>query len=172
MQFLSIYPGDPTTPGYPSYENATRKEGTNIPSIPSLPISWDNAKQLLRVLQDGSPFKGRRVRLANHVHTRVIPIWNVIGVIPGIIKNEVVIAGNHRDGEALVLLIVFRAGIDTVSFPSAWVLGAVDPSSGTVSTHEVIRGFGRLMEKGWKPLRTIVIASWDAEEVGCITFAK
>ena len=36
VQFLSIYPGDPTTPGYPAYENATRTEGTNIPSIPSL----------------------------------------------------------------------------------------------------------------------------------------
>lgn len=48
---------------------------------------------------------------------------------------------------------------------TAWVLGAVDPSSGTVSVHEAIRGFGHLMKKGWKPLRTIVIASWDAEEV-------
>lgn len=50
----------------------------------------------------------------------------------------------------------------------AWVLGAVDPSSGTVSVHEVIRGFGRLMKIGWRPLRTIVIASWDAEEVICM----
>lgn len=99
VQFLSIYPGDPTTPGYPSYKNATRKEGTNIPSIPSLPISWDNAKQLFQVLEVGSTFEGQRVRLANHVHTRVIPIWNVIGVIPGVIKNEVVVTGNHRDGE-------------------------------------------------------------------------
>ncbi|KAF5363622.1 hypothetical protein D9756_000320 [Leucocoprinus leucothites] len=142
VQFLSIYPGDPTTPGYPSYENATRTQGTNIPSIPSLPISWDNAKQLLQVLQTG-PLQGKRVRLSNNVDTRVIPIWNVIGVIPGYIKNEVVVAGNHRDG-------------------------AVDPSSGTVSTHEVIRGLGYLMKKGWKPLRTIVIASWDAEEYGLI----
>lgn len=45
-------------------------------------------------------------------------------------------------------------------------MGAGDPSSGTSSLHEVIRGFGVLMKEGWKPLRTIVIASWDAEEVG------
>ena len=31
--------------------------------------------------------------------------------------------------------------------------------------HEVIRGFGTLLRAGWKPLRTIVFASWDAEEV-------
>ena len=42
-----MYPGDPTTPGYPSYENSTRTDGVNIPAIPSLPISWNNAKVLL-----------------------------------------------------------------------------------------------------------------------------
>lgn len=47
-------------------------------------------------------------------------------------------------------------------------MGASDPSSGTVSVHEVIRGFGTLLRNGWKPLRTIVIASWDGEEVGKI----
>lgn len=47
----------------------------------------------------------------------------------------------------------------------AWVTGAADPTSGTVSTIEIIKGFGALLRKGWVPLRTIVIASWDAEEV-------
>ncbi|KAH9060978.1 Zn-dependent exopeptidase [Lactarius vividus] len=143
VQFLSIYPGDPTTPGYPSYENSTRTNGSNIPSIPSLPISWANAKVLLEEI-DG---KNRPVKLTNHVDNKITPIWNTMGVIPGHIKDEVVVVGNHRD---------------------AWVLGAVDPSSGTVSVHEVVRGLGALLKEGWKPLRTIVIASWDAEEYGLI----
>jgi len=41
-----------------------------------------------------------------------------------------------------------------VIFYLAWVLGGADPISGTVSLHEVIRGFGALLKKGWKPLRT------------------
>lgn len=45
------------------------------------------------------------------------------------------------------------------------VLGASDPTSGTVSMHETIKGLGALLKNGWKPLRTILIASWDAEEV-------
>lgn len=45
------------------------------------------------------------------------------------------------------------------------VLGASDPTSGTVSLNEVVRGLGVLYEKGWRPLRTVLIASWDAEEV-------
>ena len=47
----------------------------------------------------------------------------------------------------------------------AWVMGAADPTSGTVSIHEVVRGFGALLRKGWRPLRNVVFASWDAEEV-------
>ncbi|KAJ7579088.1 Zn-dependent exopeptidase [Mycena floridula] len=145
VQFLSLFPGDPTTPERPAYPNATRTEGENIPKIPSLPISWANAEVLLKTLKGG--WEGKNVRLVNNVDTRVMPIWNVMGVLPGYIKDEVVIMGNHRD---------------------AWVMGAADPTSGTASMHETIRGLGALFRKGWKPLRTIVFASWDAEEFGLI----
>ena len=64
VQFLSLYPGDPTTPGYPSYENSTRTDGVNIPAIPSLPISWNNAKVLLDEIAEGG--KNRVVSLVNH----------------------------------------------------------------------------------------------------------
>ena len=47
-------------------------------------------------------------------------------------------------------------------------MGAGDPSSGTASLHDTIRGLGALLKRGWKPLRTIVIASWDAEEVSLV----
>ena len=36
--------------------------------------------------------------LGSVVDDKVIPIWNVMGVIPGHIKDEVVVIGNHRDG--------------------------------------------------------------------------
>lgn len=117
VQFLSVYPGDPTTPGYPSYENSTRTEGSNIPTIPSLPISWANAEVLLAALAPGGKWEGSRIRLLNQgnfsspdthqpliipgenvVDTKVTPIWNTMGVIPGYIKDEVVFIGNHRDG--------------------------------------------------------------------------
>jgi N-acetylated-alpha-linked acidic dipeptidase len=54
------------------------------------------------------------------------------------------ILGNHRD---------------------AWIFGAGDPSSGTSTIHDVVKAFGVLRRQGWKPARTIMIASWDAEEV-------
>lgn len=103
VQYISMYPGDPTTPGAPAYENATRIEGGNVPRIPSLPISWNNAKTILELIE-GFAFKldgklsTKRVRVFNSVDNKVIPIWNTMGVIPGHIKDEIVILGNHRDG--------------------------------------------------------------------------
>jgi N-acetylated-alpha-linked acidic dipeptidase len=122
-----MYPGDPTTPGYPSYENATRTEGENIPKIPSLPISWENAKALLDRLDKEGKDGEVNVNLVNNggfiicfpdcggdnlclrslggvVDTKVTPIWNTMAVIPGFIKDEVVVVGNHRDGTLYFLL--------------------------------------------------------------------
>jgi N-acetylated-alpha-linked acidic dipeptidase len=73
VMYLSIYPGDPTTPGYPAYENATRIEATNVPGIPSLPLSWANAKLLLDEelggVYEGTKLNGkvggRKVRMVN-----------------------------------------------------------------------------------------------------------
>ena len=95
------------------------------------------------------------------VDTKVTPIWNTMAVIPGHIKDEVVVVGNHRDGKLSPQFKSFLTNMRS----QAWVLGATDPTSGTVSTYEVVRGLGVLLKKGWKPLRTILIASWDAEEV-------
>lgn len=76
------------------------------------------------------------------------PLWNVIGVIKGAIPDEVVVLGNHRD---------------------AWIAGgAGDPNSGSAALNEVVRSFGEALNYGWKPLRTIVFASWDGEEYGLL----
>ncbi|WRT66400.1 uncharacterized protein IL334_003356 [Kwoniella shivajii] len=170
VQFLSKYPGDPSTPGEPAYKNATRVESGSQPSIPSLPMSYEDVIPLLKALEGkgihasdlGADFVGGLeyhgvdyyigpsevdLHLVNEMNDRILPIWNTMAVIPGHIADEVIILGNHRD---------------------AWVLGASDPSSGTASQYEVVRGLGALLKKGWKPLRTIVLTSWDAEEYGLV----
>ena len=166
VQYLSLYPGDPTTPGYPSYPDAPRVNGTNMPSIPSLPISYEDALPILEALNgQGHKIKGfngslpnieywtgpsRRhdtLSLSNWGDYRIRTIWNVIGRIEGQLREEVVILGNHRD---------------------AWVFGAVDPISGTSCLVEVARGLGRAIRSGWRPLRPIILASWDAEEYGLV----
>ncbi|KAJ7498642.1 Zn-dependent exopeptidase [Mycena latifolia] len=159
VAYINLYPGDPTTPGIPAYEDSNRTARTNGPRIPSLPISWANAERLFAEIDgiylDGAGAKrklsgrasARSIRLVNHVDAKVRPIWNAMAAIPGHIRDEVVVIGCHRDG---------------------WVLGATDPISGTASLTEVVRGLGELLKAGWKPLRTIVVASWDAEEYALI----
>ena len=72
LKLISII-GDPTTPGYPAYANATRTAAENIPKIPSLPISWANAQRLLAEI--GPESKSRKltgksskstIKLVNH----------------------------------------------------------------------------------------------------------
>ena len=79
---------------------------------------------------------------------QVRTIWNVIATIPGTVEpDRWVMLANHRD---------------------AWVYGAVDPGSGTAATLETCRALGAAVRRGWKPRRTILYASWDAEEYGLV----
>ncbi|KAJ3782803.1 Zn-dependent exopeptidase [Lentinula aff. detonsa] len=145
---LYMYPGDLSTPGYPAYQNSSRQEPSNVLSIPSIPISWKTARALIE--ESGlytNSTSNKVVRVTNRVDRAPAPIWNTMASIPGRISDEVVVLGCHRD---------------------AWVLGAADPVSGTVSLMEAVRAFGALLRTGWKPLRTILFTSWDAEEVGLV----
>ncbi|KAI5859673.1 Zn-dependent exopeptidase [Durotheca rogersii] len=176
VQFLSVAPGDPTTPGYPSKPGAPRAPvDGSIPSIPSLPISYLDALPILKALNGHGPqakdlgeywtrnnglgYKGVEynigpspddvvLNLYNEQEYTITPMWDVIGVINGTISNEVIVVGNHRD---------------------AWISGgAGDPNSGSAALNEVVRSFGQALDQGWRPLRTIVFASWDGEEYGLV----
>jgi N-acetylated-alpha-linked acidic dipeptidase len=169
IQYMFQYPGDPTTPGFaslPSLPDSKRvppAQATDMPKIPTTPISYADAAPILanlggpespREWQGALPFTYHvgpgPVRLKLHIKQdyRYWPIWNVIGKIPGSkYPDQWVVLGNHRD---------------------AWVYGAVDPNSGTAAMLEAVRGLGELLKQGWRPERTIVFGSWDAEEEGLI----
>lgn len=75
-------------------------------------------------------------------------IHNVFAVIRGSEEpDRYVLLGNHRD---------------------AWTYGAVDPNSGTAALLDIARRFSLMMDSGWRPRRTIVLCSWDAEEFGMV----
>jgi N-acetylated-alpha-linked acidic dipeptidase len=164
--FLSHVPGDPSTPGWASTQGAkrlTRPEMQNVPKIPSLPISYGEAAKILRRLggprvpdewQGGLPFSyhigpgAARVAMAVRMDEGLKPIYNVIARLRGTVEpDKLVILGNHRD---------------------AWNHGAVDPNSGTAAQLELARGLAAAVKSGWRPKRTIVLASWDAEEYGLV----
>src|SRR5262249_6521485 len=49
-----------------------------------------------------------------------------------------------------------------------WVFGAWDPLSANVVLMAEMKAIGALAKEGWRPKRTLVYASWDAEEPGLI----
>lgn len=121
VQFLSTFPGDPTTPGYPSKEGCPRADPSPvIPRIPSIPISYADAIPFLATL-DGygttgaevnrtgwvgalnvsystGPAPGSTISMTNLMEEVYTPIWNSIGIINGTIADETIVIGNHRDG--------------------------------------------------------------------------
>uniref|UniRef100_A0A8C8YJL4 Aminopeptidase NAALADL1 n=1 Tax=Prolemur simus TaxID=1328070 RepID=A0A8C8YJL4_PROSS len=135
------YFGDPLTPYLPANPSSFRLDLTNVsgfPPIPTQPIGFQDAKVLLC-----------QVNVSVHNHLQLRNSSNVLGIIRGAVEpDRYVLYGNHRD---------------------SWVHGAVDPSSGTAVLLELSRILGTLLKKGtWRPRRSIMFASWGAEEFGLI----
>jgi N-acetylated-alpha-linked acidic dipeptidase len=110
---LSLYPGDPTTPGYASREGVRRVEMESVPRIPSLPVSWAQARVLLGALEgcggdtetvgrsEGVGYStgpcGAVISMENEMRGEINWIHNAIGIVNGTEGDEVVVVGNHHD---------------------------------------------------------------------------
>src|SRR5450631_2887378 len=167
--YMFEFPGDPTTPGVasvptlPESQRVSPEQSAQMPKIPVTPLSYHAVWPVLQNL--GGPDSPREWQGALPFTYHVGPgpaklkmhlkqdyqfrtLWDVVGRVRGsAMPDEWVIAGNHRD---------------------AWVYGAVDPNSGTAAMLESVHGIGELLKSGWKPKRTLVFGSWDAEEEGLI----
>lgn len=160
--------GDPLTPGYASKPGAPRlsPDATPLPRIPVVPISAANAQQILagvrgtdipRNWQGGMSLRYHvgpgPVRLRVEVTTDAATngtktIYNTLGYLRGSeYPDQYVYIGAHRD---------------------SWGPGAADNISGTVSVLEAAHALADMARKGQRPKRTIVFATWDAEEWGLI----
>ncbi len=163
---MPLHPGDPLTPGTASEPGAApidRATSKTILKIPVLPISYEDALPLLKNLKGPvapETWRGAlpatyhigpgpsQVHLKLTFEWRMRPLYDVVARIDGSeFPDQWIIHGNHHD---------------------AWVNGASDPTSGNVALMETARGLSELLKRGWKPRRTIVIASWDGEEWGLL----
>jgi N-acetylated-alpha-linked acidic dipeptidase len=166
VQDMTLYAGDPLTPGVGATKNAKRlkiDQAKTILKIPVLPISYGDAQPLLAALAGPvvpSSWRGAlpityhfgpgpaQVHLAISSDWGMKTLYDVIAKIPGSQSpNEWIVRGNHRDG---------------------WVFGAWDPLSGQVAMLAEAKAIGELLKSGWKPKRTLVYASWDGEEPGLL----
>ncbi|HEU4883240.1 MAG TPA: M28 family peptidase, partial [Longimicrobium sp.] len=160
--------GDPATPGWASHADARHvpAEQMTIPHIPVIPMSYGDAAELLRGVrgtdvpnewQGGLPFRYHigpgpvtaRVQVTTDAATGGWKeIHDTFGIIRGTeFPDEIVMIGAHRD---------------------AWGPGAADNVSGTVSVMEAAQALAEQARAGQRPRRTVVFATWDAEEWGLI----
>jgi N-acetylated-alpha-linked acidic dipeptidase len=163
---ITLYSGDPLTPGVGATKDAKRlkiEEAQTILKIPVIPISSGDARPLLGALEGpvappgwrgALPFTYHigpgpaRVHLAIASDWSLKPIYDVIAVMKGSeFPDQWVIRGNHHDG---------------------WVFGAWDPLAGNITVMAEAKAIGVLAKSGWRPRRTLVYASWDGEEPGLL----
>ncbi|KAK6340877.1 hypothetical protein TWF696_009192 [Orbilia brochopaga] len=160
-------PGDPLTPGAPSTSKANRisKDKAGLSRIPSLPLAWRDAQELIKALKGhGKPVendwkggipnveywtgdkKGPRVNLVNILYENdKQKIWNILSTIEGYEQpRKAIVIGCRRD---------------------SWAYGAT-AMTGTAIMLEIMRVFGQMYEIGWRPARTIHFASWDGGQYG------
>ena len=161
---ITLFVGDPLTPGIGATTDAKRLRAADSPvilKIPALPISYADAQVLLQSLRGSVvpkewrgalPITYRTGPSEANVHLAVKSEWSrstiydVVALMKGSTQPDTwVLRGNHRDG---------------------WVFGAADPLSGQVALLQEAKAIGKLASRGWRPKRTIVYLSWDAEEPG------
>ncbi len=152
-------PGDPTAIGIP-VPGAPHKPMSSVllPPVPEMPITGAVADRVFSVMGGPAVPKDWHAGFARAMHyggdvrahfvlrskRSIGPIWDVVATLAGTDPKQTVLAGGHRD---------------------AWTYGAVDPISGTVDLLQMGEALGRAVRSGWKPRRTIVIGSWDGEEL-------
>lgn len=163
--------GDVLTPQWESEEQSPRvkvSDAVGLVQIPSLPLAWRDAQPLLQSLKGhghalppewsgavpdvewwSGDSSSPTVRLQNEQdEVEKQKIWNVYGRIEGMeTAGKSIILGNHRDSMGF---------------------GATNPHTGTAVMIELARIFGDLVDRGWKPLRSIEFMSWDAAEYNLI----
>ncbi|MDQ2844737.1 MAG: M28 family peptidase [Acidobacteriota bacterium] len=163
---MTLYSGDPLTPGIGSVPGAKRlkiSEAQTLMKIPVLPIGYGDAQPLLGALEGrvvpaswrgGLPFTYHFGTGAAKVHLKLAfnwdqkPVLDVIATMKGSEEPDVwIVRGNHYDG---------------------WVNGANDPISGQSALLEEARALGELAKQGWRPKRTLIYTAWDGEEPGLI----
>ncbi len=157
-----IVPGDPLTPGWASVEGARRiplEEAQSVPGIMAVPMSWEEAKPLLENL--GGP-------VAPHSWQGALPITYRVGPGPSKVRVRVEMDGGSRSIQVVTGKILGSEEPDRLvvlgNHRDAWVYGAVDPSSGSATLLETARVLGKMVAEGHRPKRSLLLASWDAEE--------
>ncbi len=169
------YTGDPLTPFEPALPlddpaspDRLDPDDVDLCTIPVTPIGYRAAREILERMdgqpvpgawQGGLPFTYRltsksalTVRLKVNQPRGQVRIQNIVGTFTGEeFPDEWIVLGCHYD---------------------AWGYGTTDPNSGSAMLLTLAESIGKMIEQGFRPRRSILIAHWDAEEYGILGSAE
>lgn len=168
VEYYTDFPGDPTTPNYPSKLPDTERLSPvgKLPRIPSIPLSINDITPILRQLNntgiqwathgniDGFDYSSgpsdddTMIQLFNQQRQSIVKMSNIIVELPGIFQDGETIIAAHKDS-------ISDINSATMASTNAILL-------------EIARGLRSLLNKGWKPLRPIKLVSWDGEGCGIV----
>lgn len=112
------------------------------PKVPVIPISFNTAQRLLTNKGKLRMTRERKNRMKTNSNEEEFLITNLYTTIPGIWKNHEIIIGAQRD---------------TFSYNGF--------NSGHLVFLQLCKGFSELMAKGWKPIKTIRLVSFDGNSL-------
>lgn len=95
--------------------------------------------------------QGKRIKMVSSVNTSLINVRNVLGMIEGVNRDEIIVVGAHYDHTGMGNGYIWN--------------GADDNASGTVGVLTLAKA---VAATGVKPAKTIVFALWTAEEKGLL----
>ncbi|XP_043926226.1 transferrin receptor protein 1 [Protopterus annectens] len=161
--------GDPYTPGFPSFNHTQFPpvKSSGLPQIPAQTISRRAAKKLFSGIggpecpvawrgslsgiiyrMGNSSAEMRTVKLEVNNVNEERKIFNVFGVLNGFVDaDRYIVIGAQRD---------------------SWGPGVAKSAVGTSILLELARILSDLVKDGYKPMRSVVFASWTAGDFGAV----
>lgn len=142
-----------------AFQPISHANNLTLPKIPSIPVSYKAIKPILDSLSPSSSkdfenwdhypeTEDSTLELnLNTIFSKEKPrkITNIVGSIKGVLNDGDVVIGASRDS-----------------------MTSSDPLSNHAILFEIMRGFQKLVQLGWKPLRNIRFISWDGSHSGLL----
>lgn len=166
--FQSAWPADPARSGrflLPEWVDKIRIPAAQISPYLAEILVQSTGKTFLELCRTAEayqtfqplPLTGSNIDLMASIDRRLFRGRNILCMIEGLdpaLKNEYIIICAHHDHNGIV---------DGVIMP-----GADDNISGVVATIDIAEAYAQAAVRGQRPRRSLIFASWDAEERGLL----
>jgi hypothetical protein len=170
LMFSSRFAADAAAQQKSAFQKVYRTPLAQNNNLPLLMLSEERINELLA--PSGKTIKGLTSEISLTLHPQSFTVNNTIGCQIRIDNTEDKapnVIGVINGSDSTAGCIILSAHHDHVGKDGNTIYyGAVDNASGTVAIMEIARLMNKAVEKGFRPKRTIIFASYTGEEKGLL----